>query len=250
MTETTTQQDVESFAPKAESYLSTPKFKYAPNQKQIDFAQIVAAGGDIVNALSISSLITEQEKTKSDRAKLYQMASRLLQNPAIQERLDYYTLLHKASMSVAVERIQQELAAVSFSDFAQLCHEKDGPIVSVRNEYYDPGNPESKEFIEKYEYRAGDPIRNPHHLPRHIRAAVKSWHFDKDGILKFKLHDKLKATQMLGDLEGHFDEANRAKATQVNVSIGDGRGMEPQKALPENIEEAEIVDDSLPDCLK
>ena len=39
-------------------------------------------------------------------------------------------------------------------------------------------------------------------------------------MLKFKLTDSLKAMQMLGDLNGHFDESNRSKAPQVTVSLG------------------------------
>ena len=239
-------KDIENFAPRAENYMPEPKFKYAPNQKQIDFAQIIASGGDLVEALSISSLITSQEKEAASRAQLYAMGTRLLSNDAIQERIDYYLMLHKASMNVSVERIQQELASCSFADFAQVFHDTDGPIVSKRNPYYDSENPGSKEFTEEPEWRAGDPIRNPHHIPRHVRASIKEFHIDKDGIVKIKFHDKIKAVKTLGEMEGHFDEANRAKAPQINVSIGDGKGMEkPREVIDITPAAPEPVD-----CLK
>jgi len=223
----------QTLAPKAENYVPAPKFKYAPNQREIDFAQIVAAGGDMVEALSIASLITQKEKESATRAQLYGMGTRLLSNPAVQERIDYYLLLHRAGMDISAARIQQELAAVSFADFAQAFHKKDGPVVSKKNPHYDSNNPDSKEFEDQYEWRAGDPITNPHHLPRHLRAAIKEWKIDKDGIVCIKYHDKLKAAHTLGEMEGHFDAANRAKAPQVNISIGDGKGREMKNVTPE-----------------
>ncbi|MCK5132072.1 MAG: terminase small subunit [Candidatus Sabulitectum sp.] len=221
----------DSFAPAAENYLPTPQFKYSPNQREIDFAQIIASGGDLIEALSIASLVTAEEREKSTRPQLYAMGTRLLNNPAIQERIDFYAILHKASMDISVERIQQELAACSFSDFAQVFHKEDGPIVQKKNPFHDPEDPESEELLLEPEWLAGEPIKNPHHLPRHIRAAIKEWGFDKDGVMKVKFHDKLKAVKTLGEMEGHFDESNRAKATQVNISIGDGRGTEKAREI-------------------
>jgi hypothetical protein len=244
---TATSHSPETFAPRAENYLPEPKFKYAPNQKQIDFAQIIASGGDLVDALSISSLITAQEKEVASRSQLYAMGTRLLSNPAVQERIDYYLLLHKASMSISAERIQQELAAVSFSDFAQVHHKEDGPLVERKNLYHDPEDPNSKETFTEPEWRAGDPIRNPHHIPRHVRAAIKEFHIDKDGIVKVKFHDKLKAKKMLAEMEGYMDESNRAKAPNINISIGDGRGMEPPRE-PKKVE-GKVIEVE-PDCLK
>ncbi len=220
-----------SLAPPVENYVPIPKFKYAPNQREIDFAQIVAAGGDLVEALSISSLVTPSESKAATREQLYAMGTRLLSNPAVQERIDYYLQLHKASMNVSAARIQQELAAVSFADFALAFYDEDGPIVSQRNPYYDPDTPGSKEFEDKPSYKAGDPITNPHDLPRHLRAAIKEFKIDKDGVVQVKYHDKLKAVHTLGEMEGHFDESNRAKAPQVNISIGDGRGAPPLKNI-------------------
>jgi hypothetical protein len=243
--------DAENLAPRAEVYLPAPKFEYAPEQKQIDFAQIVASGGDLTEALSISSLITVQEKASTPRAKLYAMACRLLNNPAIQERVEYYTMLHKAGMNISAERIKQELTACSFSDFACIFHDKDGPLYR-REKLYPPEDAEGEDLFEwVHEWRAGDPIRNPHHIPRYIRAAVKSFHIDKDGVVKVKFYDKLKAARLLGDMEGHFDEANRAKAAQINISIGDGKGLDinPHKRVEGRVIEAEAIDD-VPDCLK
>ena len=191
--------EAEQLAPRAENYLPAPKFTYAPNQRVIEFAQIVASGGDLVEALSVSSRITAEEREVATRAQLYAMGTRLLNNPAIQERIDYYLILHKASMSISVERIQQELASIGFSDIAECFDEHGRQRTNIKE------------------------------IPRHIRAAIKEYHIDKDGIMRVKLHDKLKGIQMLGDLEGHFDEANRAKAVQVNVSIGDGKGVAPTR---------------------
>ena len=227
-------------APRTESYLPEPRFRFAPNQREIDFAQIVAAGGDMVEALSLSSLVTPEEAQAATRSQLYAMGVRLLSSPAVQERIDYYLRLHKASMNVSVERIQQELAAVSFSDFAHLFHPTDGPLQP------DPFDPEGPHIPA---YRAGDPIRNPHDLPRHLRAAIKEWRIDKDGCLVVKMHDKLKGVQLLGDLQGYFAEADRAKAPQISISIGDGQGLAPARRA--SIEDAQIVEpDPLPDCLQ
>lgn len=222
------QTQKESLAPAAESYVPAPKFKYAPNQREIDFAQIVAAGGDMVEALSIASLITAKEKESATRAQLYGMGTRLLSNPAVQERIDYYLVLHKAGMDISAARIQQELAAVSFADFAKAFHEVDGPLVERPDLFSD--NPNAT--ITEPAYRAGDPITNPHDLPRHLRAAIKEFKIDKDGVVCIKYHDKLKAVHTLGEMEGHFDAANRAKAPQVNISIGDGRGREIKNITP------------------
>lgn len=230
MTTTTPTTDT-GFAPRSENYLPEPKFKFAPNQKQIDFAQIIASGGDLVDALSISSMITEQEKTAASRAQLYAMGTRLLSNPAVQERIDYYLMLHKASMNISAERIQQELAACSFSDFAQVFHSSDGPMVTRTNPFHDPKDPNSQPSVTEPEWRAGEAISNPHHIPRHIRASIKEFYIDKDGIVRIKFHDKLKAVKTLGEMEGHFDESNRAKAPNINISIGDGRGAEKPREV-------------------
>lgn len=225
------------YAPKAESYLPEPRFRYAPNQREIDFAQIVSSGGGMVEALSLAGLVTQEEAASATRSQLYQMGTRLLSSPAVQERIDYYLQLHKASMNVSVERIQQELAAVSFSDFAHLFHKEDGPL---QPDPYDPTAP------PRPSHRAGDPIRNPHELPRYLRAAIKEWRFDKDGCLVAKMHDKLKGAQLLGDLQGYFAEADRAKAPQINISIGDGQGTAPP-SRPRQVEEARVIDAELLD---
>lgn len=222
---------MEQFAPKAEAYLPEPKFRYAPSRREIDFAQIVAAGGDMVEALKLASLVTEEEFQAADRAQLYRMGTKLLSTPAVQERIDYYLILHKASMSITVERIEQELASVAFSDFALLYHKEDGPVEWVEDIFAAPNPDGSRPQVQKPKWRAGDPVRNPHDLPRHIRAAVKEWGFDKDGVLKAKFHDKLKAAHLMADLEGYLNESNRTKATQINISIGDGKGEAPARRI-------------------
>lgn len=230
-----------TFAPKAEIYLPTPKFKYAPPAKEIDFAQLVAAGKPPVEALLLTGLVSKAEAVVATRAQLYGMGTRLLSSPAIQERIDYFLVLHKASMTVSVERLQQELAAVSFSDFALLFHPEDGPLQP--DPFHPINDPSPPRMVPSH--RAGDPIRNPHDLPRHIRAAVKEWGYDKDGCLKAKFHDKLKAGQMLGDLQGYFAEADRAKAPQINISIGDGLGSAhrlPNAVRPALPDEAQVIE--------
>lgn len=223
---------MEQFAPQTENYLPEPKFRYTPSAREIDFAQMVASGADVGEALVVASLITEKERQAASSARIRRMAYKLLSTPAIQERLDYYLMLHKASMSITRERIQQEMASVAFSDFAQVFHKEDGPMVERPDIFAEP-DPETGEYPLKLEpeYRAGDPIRNPHHIPRHIRAAIKEWRFDKDGCLVCKFHDKLKAASMLAEMEGYMDEANRAKAPQINISIGDGQGAPPPRPV-------------------
>jgi len=229
------------FAPRAEVYLPEPKFKYAPPAKEVDFAQLVAAGQDITTALTLTGLVSKEEAQAASRGQLYRMGTRLLSSPAIQERIDYFLVLHKASMTVSVERLQQELAATAFADFALLYHPEDGPLMP--DPFHPIDDPNPPRLIPSY--RAGAPIRNPHDLPRHIRAAVKEWGYDKDGCLKAKFHDKLKAGQMLGDLQGYFAEADRAKAPQINISIGDGQGTAhrlPNAIRPATVEEAQVIE--------
>ena len=181
----------DQFAPQPETYLDAPEFQYSPNQREIDFAQLIAGGADPVDALVRSSMVTARDANNLTRSTLYQRATSLINRPSIQERLDYFLLLQHQSMSTTVERLQQELASVGYADFAQMFH------------------PET-----------GAPITNPHDLPRHLRAAVKEWWVDKDGVVKFKFHDKLKAMQMLGDLSGHFNDAHEAAAPKITVTLG------------------------------
>jgi len=222
---------MDQFAPETESYVPAPTFKYAPSQREIDFAQLIAAGGDHVECLIRSSIVSAQEAKASSRPALYAMVTRLLNSEAIQERIDYYTTLHKQSMSVTVERLQQELAANAFSDIANA-----------------------------YDYD-GVPITNPHDIPRHLRAAIKEYRIDKDGIVHIKLHDKLKAAQMLGDLSGHFNAAHEAKATKVQVTLGDGGGSldkaidvtPPASSVEDHSTQGlstPTPDSTLPDCLQ
>lgn len=237
MTQTTPQSDKNALAPQAESYLPEPKFHHTPSRREIDFAQIAAAGGDIIEALLISSLVTEKEYQAATRRQLYTMATRLLSSPAIQERIDYYLILHKASMSISVERVQQELAAVSFADFAQLFHQHDSEELVT--------DPFTQELRPRF--RAGEPITNPHELPRHLRAAIKEWRIDKDGCLVAKFHDKLKSVKLLSEIEGYLDEANRAKAPQINIALGDGRGMD---YLPQRTDHEVVEATIIPACME
>jgi hypothetical protein len=75
------------------------------------------------------------------------------------------------------------------------------------------------DFALLYDPNTGRPITNPHQLPRYIRAALKEWGFDKDGVLKAKMHDKNVSLKALEEMGGFYDEANRAKAPQVTVNL-------------------------------
>lgn len=207
--------------PAAQSYLQEPAFQYAPSQREIDFAQIVAAGGDIVEALRIASLVTSEEFDTTPRPTLYRTATRLLNTPAVQERIDYYRLLHQASLSVTVERIQQELACVAFSDPCDYFYTPEGATI--------------------------DTIRE---VPRHARAAIKEWKIDKDGVLTVKSHDKLKAIRLLGDLQGYFHESDVAKAPKVIVALGDGAGALPNPPAPQLQPPPTQSSPTIPDVLK
>lgn len=190
--------DHQQIAPYAESYApARPEFQFTPTQREQDFAQLVAAGAAPIEALQACGIVTPEEAATFPRARLYRMATRLLSSEAVQERIDYYRQLHNHNISVTADRLRQELAAISFSDYAQL-------------------------FASD-----GRPIINPHEVPRHIRAAVKEFYVDKDGVARFKLHDKLKAAQMVGDLEGHFDEANKSKAPQVTINLASQTNIHP-----------------------
>lgn len=177
------------FSPLAESYIQQPKFKYAPRPREIDFAQLIASGGAPVESLIHSAIISASDASLLSRKELYEMATRLLSSEAIQERIDHFTALHRASMEVTADRIRQEGAAIAFSDPALMQHPD------------------------------GTPITNLHDLPRYLRAAIKEFYIDNTGQPRYKLHDKLKAMQMIGDMEGHFNEAHKAKAPVVNVNL-------------------------------
>ena len=177
------------YAPESENYLPAPTFQYTPTQREIDYAQLIASGVEPVEALRESALVSPTEYEMEDISTLKKMASKLFISPAVAERYDYYLTLHKASMSLTIKRMQQELAAVAYADFA-LAYTEDG-----------------------------EPITNPHEIPRYLRAAIKEFGFDNNGQPRHKYHDKIKATQLLGDLTGHFDAAHAAKAPQVNVTL-------------------------------
>lgn len=189
---------MDQLAPTAESYAPPqPKFDHAISQKENDFAQLVAAGGDNIQSMVAVSIITAKDALLLTDLTLKKMANRLTESPRILERTNYYRLLHQASLSLTVERLEQEAASIAYSDVAGLYHP------------------------------TGEPITNPHDLPRYLRAAIKEFVIDKDGIPRHKFHDKLKGMQMVGDLGGHFNEAHAAKAPQVNISLGGGAPEPP-----------------------
>jgi hypothetical protein len=229
------------FSPPVESYIEVPEFEYAVTQKEEDFAQFIAVGTIPAEAVIRASIISQREAMQMEESTLYKMAARLVRSKGVQERIRHFHKLHKLSMSTTLERMEQELAAIAYADFALLFHPVDGPMEEVR----DYSREEPTAVIRKPRWLAGDPIKNPHDLPRHIRAAVKEWGWDKDGNLKAKFHSKSKAQQMIGDLNGYFKEAYEAQATQVNITLGDGAGTPASRAIditPKPIQE-------LPECL-
>lgn len=203
----------DQFSPQVETYVGPPKFKHTLTQRNTDFAQLVASGCHPADAIVRASIVTASEAHTTPRNKLYAMASRLMRSEAIQERMDYFAQLHRESMSITAERIHQETAAVAFADVAQA-----------------------------FDHDTGAPITNPHDLPRHLRAAIKEFRVDKDGVVHIKFHDKMKAVQMAGDMAGVFDEARRASAPQVTVNLG-GESLDP---VPTAID----VTPTMPECLE
>ena len=49
------------FAPPTESYLPAPTFQYTPRQREVDFAQLVASGGDLIESLIKAAIIPVDE---------------------------------------------------------------------------------------------------------------------------------------------------------------------------------------------
>lgn len=190
-------------APTTESYLPEPKFKYTPKQQEVDFAQLIACGTDPVHALVTSGLTTSEAAT-ANRARAYRKATQLINTEAIQERIDFFIILHKTSMEITASRILQEGAAMAFVDIAE-----------VQEEVVD-------EETGKVSLQM---VKNLKDLPRHVRAAIKEVYTDKYGQMRYKFHDKLQALKMIGDIEGVFDEANRAKAPQVTVNLDSGASL-------------------------
>lgn len=196
------------FAPPTESYLPAPTFQHTPRQREVDFAQLIASGGDPVESLIKSSIVPATEAQKLTRPKLYRMAASLLRSPAIQERIDHFLVLHRASMDTSAARIKQELASIAFVDPAQAMEDK---------EYvdHDTGEVTTTPMM----------VRDIRTLPRYVRAAIKEFYLDRDGYPRYKFHDKLKSLQMIADLEGLFNEAHAAKAPTISFNLG-GTSME------------------------
>jgi len=191
------------FAPQTESYMPVPDFKYSPRQREVDFAQLIAAGGDRVGSLIKAAIIPLSESNKLSQPELYALACNLLRSEAVQERVDHFSILHKASMTTSAERIKQELAAIAFVD------------PSLVQEDHTTRDPDTD--VETTSTRE---VRDLRTLPRYVRAAIKEFYVDRDGIPRYKFHDKLKSIQMIADLEGLFNDANAAKAPQVTFNLG------------------------------
>jgi len=190
-------------APATESYLPEPVFEFSPRQREVDFAQLLAAGGDLVESLIKASIVPQNEVQKLTRPQLYKMAANLLKSPAIQERIDHFRTLHQASMDTSADRIKQELASVAFLDPALTQH--DAPIIDIET------GEETTQVAN---------VRDMRTLPRYVRAAIKEFYIDRDGLPRYKFHDKMKSLQMLADLEGMFKEADQAKAPQISFHLG------------------------------
>lgn len=188
----------ESLSPTVSNYLEAQQtsvsFVYPVTQKENDFAMLYASRFEAVAALARAALITHEEEALAHtdakvHSRLLLFATRLLNNPGVQERIRHYTPYHQASLAITVDRALQELASIAHSDPADLFHP------------------------------TGAPITNPHDMPRYARAAIKEFKIDKDGVVHTKFHDKLKALQMEGDYLGMFNEANQSKAPQVTVNL-------------------------------
>lgn len=192
-----------NFAPPIESYLPTPTFKYSPRQREIDFAQLHAAGALPVEAIIKSGIVPREEANKLTRKQLYNKAATLLRSEAIQERVDHFRTLHRASMDVSATRIKQELAAIAFVDPALAMEDRT---------HIDPTTQEETTIPSM--------VRDIRTLPRHLRAAIKEFYIDRDGYPRYKFHDKLKSIQMIADLEGLFNDAHAAKAPTISFNLG------------------------------
>lgn len=176
-------------APAIENYAPAPSFELCATTRENDFAQLVAAGMSPAQAIVAVGIAKLDESIGVTAKVIEKQAKRLYLTPRISERIDYYHQLHQMGMNATAERVLQEAACVAYADFAQI---------------FDEG---------------GVPYTNPHDIPRHVRAAVKEWGFDRDGRIKVKFHDKLKGLEMMGDMAGLFNEAHAAKAPTVTVNL-------------------------------
>jgi hypothetical protein len=208
------------FAPASENYLPTPDFEFSVTQKEDDFARFVAIGTLPTEALALASIITPEEESTTANPTLYRLAANLKKSRGVQERINHYYALHKASMETTVQRIEQELASMAFSDFALLYHPD------------------------------GTPITNPHDLPRYLRAAVKEWSLKSDGTYVFKMHDKTKAVQMISDLGGHFNAAKEAAAPKVTINLGGEPSHQREIDVTPSPTTPSTATDQIPECLE
>lgn len=207
-----------TFAPATENYAPAPKFRFSIGEKEDNFAQLVATGLTPTQAYVESRLAGQNPfqpssalpAPKQSPTHVYHAAARLYASEAIQERIEYYQVLHRQSMAVTIERLQQELVAQAFFDPATLFNED------------------------------GTPITNLHNVPRYARAALHSWEFNDKGEFKWKAKDSAKAQKMLGDILGVFNEAYEAQRSEINISLGDGRGtpQSSREGVPRQFNEA------------
>lgn len=196
---------MKQIAPYMESYIPAPEFKYSPSVKEIDFAQLIGSGCDPVQALIESGIINKDQQGQFNHSQLYARAGRLIASEAVAERIKYYRLLHQQGMDVKLDHLLQEAAAIAHADFAgafynETIYDEEGREIAV----------------------PGMAITNPHDMPRHIRAAIKEFYIDKEGVVRIKWHDKMTAMKFIAELQGYYDEFYKNQKVQVNINLGSG----------------------------
>lgn len=121
---------------------------------------------------------------------IYEAASRLAKNSKVAARISQLSGPALEAAAVTVERTVKEAACISYSDPGEL-FDAEGKMIPI------------------------------HKLPRHVRAAIASWEFDKDTghISKIKLWDKNSGIERLFKHLGLFERDNGQKGDSIKVQV-------------------------------
>jgi phage terminase small subunit len=147
-------------------------------------------------------------KAKSDQY-VAERGSVLLATPKIRTRIDELSaqVLNRANekYGITADRVLQELAAIGFSDIRDVMSWRDTDVVIDK----ETGDVQTVNVVR---------MTDSDKISAQAAKAIKSIGTDKDGNVKFALHDKRAALVDLGKHLGVFKEPEQG---DININIGD-----------------------------